>query len=330
MRRCPTCQRTYVDETVNFCRLDGSPLVSDAASPDNAPTSLLSRSEYERPTRLFLSTPSIAVLPFVNMSADEENEYFCDGLAEDLLNALAKIDGLKVAARTSAFSFKGKDVDLRDIGRRLGVETVLEGSVRKAGNRLRVNAQLVNVADGYSLWSERYDRELQDVFSIQEELSLAIVDGLRLKLPGIDRAAVLRRYTDNPAAYQLYLRGRYHQNKWTPEGLRKSVEHYEQAIAIDQDYALAYAGLADSYASLGAANAFGLPVKETAPKAKAAAIRALELDSTLAEAHSALALVKLNFEWDWQGAEEAFKRALELNPNYSTGHHWYSHYLIAM
>jgi len=207
---------------------------------------------------------------------------------------------------------------------------VLEGSVRKAGNRLRVNAQLVNVADGYSLWSERYDRELQDVFSIQEELSLAIVDGLRLKLPGIDRAAVLRRYTDNPAAYQLYLRGRYHQNKWTPEGLRKSVEHYEQAIAIDQDYALAYAGLADSYASLGAANAFGLPVKETAPKAKAAAIRALELDSTLAEAHSALALVKLNFEWDWQGAEEAFKRALELNPNYSTGHHWYSHYLIAM
>jgi hypothetical protein len=198
-------------------------------------------------------------------------------LTEELLNALSKIEGLKVAARTSAFFFKGKDVDLRDIGLRLGVGTVLEGSVRKIGSQLRINAQLIDVADGYSLWSERYDRELQDVFSIQEELSLAIVDSMKLKLPGINRAAVLRRYTDNAEAYQHYLKGRYHQNKSTLEGIRKSVEHFEQAIGIDQNYALAYAGVADSYASLDAANAFGLSVKETAPRAKAFAIRALEM-----------------------------------------------------
>src|SRR5215510_13957908 len=333
MRRCPACQRSYVDETVRFCRHDGSSLVIDTASSDSVSTLMLPRSA-ARDERLVepphSSSPSIAVLPFVNMSSDADNEYFCDGLAEELLNTLAKVDGLKVAARTSAFSFKGKNVDLRDIGRKLGVGAVVEGSVRKSGSRLRINAQLVNVEDGYSLWSEQYDRELHNVFSIQEELSLAIVDGMKLKLHGTDRAAMLRRYTDNSEAYQHYLKGRYHQNKWTPEGLRKSVEHFEQAIAIDQNYALAYAGVADCFASLGAANAFGLPVNETAPRAKAAAIRALEIDNTLPEAHSSLALVKLHFEWDWQGAEEGFKRALELNSNYATGLHWYSHYLIAM
>jgi TolB-like protein len=264
------------------------------------------------------------------MSADSNNEYFCDGLAEELLNALAKIECLKVAARTSAFSFKGKDVDVREIGRKLGVGAVLEGSVRKVGSQLRISAQLISVTDGYSLWSERYDRHMEDVFRIQDELSLAIVDGLKLKLPGSDRASLLKRYTDNEQAYQSYLKGRFHQNKWTPEGIRKSVEFFEQAIAIDENYSLAYAGLADSFVSLGAANAFGLPVSETASKAKAAAVRALEIDNTLAEAHSSLALVKLNFEWDWAGAEKEFKRALELNPNYASGHHWYSHYLIAM
>jgi len=308
-------------------------LLNDLSSSDTASTLKLIGSEpaEERGTKPIQSrSASIAVLPFVNVSADPENEFFCDGLAEELLNALSKVEGLRVAARTSAFSFKGKDVDLRDIGRRLGVGAVLEGSVRKAGNQLRINVQLVDVEDGYSLWSERYDRELRDIFSIQEELSLAIVEGMKLKLPGTNRNAILRRYTDNAEAYQLYLKGRYHQNKWTPEGIRKSVEYFEQAIAIDENYALAYAGIADSYASLSAMNAFGLSVKETAPKAKAAAIRALEIDSTLAEAHSSLALVKLNFEWDFPGAKEEFERALGLNPNYINAHHWYSHYLIAV
>jgi len=277
-------------------------------------------------------TASIAVLPFVNMSADQENEYFCDGLAEELINALARIEGLKVAARTSAFSFKGKDEDLREIGRKLAVGTILEGSVRKAGDQLRITAQLINVADGYRVWSEKYDRRLIDIFAIQEEISLAIADSLELQLQGTDRAALLKRYTDNAEAYQLYLKGRYHQNKWSrrPEGLRKSIEYFEQAIANDSKYALAYAGLADSYASLDALSAFSLPLTETAPKARAAAMRAVELDKSLAEAHSSLATVRFNLEWHWEGAETEFKRALELNPNYANGYHLYSHYLIAM
>jgi TolB-like protein/Tfp pilus assembly protein PilF len=293
---------------------------------------LLSQSRAsERFTQEFADLlPSIAVLPFVNMSADPDNDYFCDGLAEELLNALAKLEGLKVAARTSAFSFKGKNVDVREIGRLLSVSVVLEGSVRKADDHLRISAQLINATDGYRLWSERYDRQLADIFSVQDEISLAIVEGLKLKLLGEDRAALLKKYTDNGEAYHLYLKGRYHQNKWTGAGIRQSVEYFEQAIAIDPNYALAYAGLADSYASLSAQNAFGLSVTETAPLARAAAIRALEIDNNLAEAHQSLGLVRLNFDWDWTGAEKALKRALELNPNSAHAWHWYSHLLIAM
>jgi TolB-like protein len=332
MKRCPTCKRTYLDETVSFCREDGSPLVMDSSATNSANTLLFPESRAsKRFTQPFEDlSPSIAVLPFVNMSADPENDYFCDGLAEELLNALAKVDGLKVVARTSAFSFKGKNVDVREIGRLLSVSVILEGSVRKAGDHLRISAQLINAVDGYRLWSERYDRQLADIFSVQDEISLAIVEGLKLKLLGEDRAALFKKYTDNSEAYHLYLKGRYHQNKWTGEGMRKSVEYFEQAIAIDPNYALAHAGLADSYASLSAQSAFGLSVTETAPIARAAAIKALEIDNNLAEAHQSLGLVKLNFDWDWTGAEKEFKRALELNPNSAQACHWYSHLLIAM
>jgi TolB-like protein len=332
MKRCPTCQRSYLDDTVRFCREDGSPLVTDSSSTDSANTLLLSQSRAsERFTQEFADLlPSIAVLPFVNMSADPDNDYFCDGLAEELLNALSKVDGLKVAARTSAFSFKGKNVDVREIGRLLSVSVVLEGSVRKADDHLRISAQLINAADGYRLWSERYDRQLADIFGVQDEISLAIVEGLKLKLLGEDRAVLLKKYTDNGEAYHLYLKGRYHQNKWTGAGIRQSVEYFEQAIAIDPNYALAYAGLADSYASLSAQNAFGLSVTQTAPIARAAAIRALEIDNNLSEAHQSLGLVRLNFDWDWTGAEKALKRALELNPNSAHAWHWYSHLLIAL
>jgi TolB-like protein len=332
MKRCPTCQHAYTDETVRFCREDGTPLVIDSSTFDTANTLLLSQPRgSERFTQQFEDlSPSIAVLPFVNMSADPENDYFCDGLAEELLNALAKIDGLKVAARTSAFSFKGKNVDVREIGRLLSVRAVLEGSVRKADDHLRISAQLINAADGYRLWSERYDRKLADIFGVQDEISLAIVEGLKLTLLGEDRAALFKKYTDNAEAYHLYLKGRYIQNKWTGEAIRKSVEYFQKAIEIDPDYALAHAGLADSYASLSAQNAFNLSVSETAPIARAAAIKALEIDNNLAEAHQSLGLVKLNFDWDWIGAEDAFKRALELNPNSAHACHWYSHLLIAM
>src|SRR5262245_49251057 len=174
--------------------------------------------------------PSIAVLPFINLSADFENDYFCDGLAEELLNALAKIEGLKVAARTSAFSFKGKNVDASQIGTALHVKTVLEGSVRKSGNKVRITAQLIGADDGYHMWSERYDRELNDIFNVQDDITLAIVDALKLTLFGDRRAAILKRYTDNTEAYQLYLRGRFYWNKRTTSGFQQAVEYFERAI----------------------------------------------------------------------------------------------------
>jgi serine/threonine-protein kinase len=273
-------------------------------------------------------SPSIAVLPFVNMSADPENEYFCDGLAEELLNSLSKIEALHVAARTSAFSFKGKDTQVSEIGHALNVNTVLEGSVRKAGNRLRITAQLINVGDGYHLWSERYDREMADIFDIQDEISLAIVDALKMKLLGAEKAAVLKRYTDNTEAYQLYLKGRHHFGKWREEGFRKAIEYFEQAIEKEPNYALAFAGLAISYMNLWW---FGyLPFDDGEPKWKAATAKAMALDSALGEAHLAQAWTSFYEKWDFFGAQQEFKRAIELNPNYGQTREQYGLLLSVM
>ena len=274
------------------------------------------------------SSPSIAVLPFVNMSADAENEYFCDGLAEELLNALSKIEALHVAARTSAFSFKGKQTDISEIGEKLKVKTVLEGSVRKSGNRLRITAQLINVADGYHLWSERYDRELQDVFDIQDEISLAIVDALKVKLLGTEKAAVLKRYTDKNEAYELYLKGRYQFGKYAEEGWRKALEDFAQAIEKEPNYALAWAGLANSYRTLWY-NGYLTP-EESVPKWKAAIARALAIDNTLAEPHVSLALLKHFYEWDFPGAEREYRLAIELNRNYAETHERYGLFLAVL
>src|SRR5690349_7765615 len=203
------------------------------------------RSEKDAAVNITFSTQtviekSIAVLPFVNMSNDPEQEYFCDGLSEELLNVLAKVDSLKVASRTSSFLFRGKGTDITEIGNKLKVATVLEGSVRKAGNRLRITAQLINTADGYHLWSERYDRNMKDIFDIQDEISLAILNALKVKLLGDEKAEVLKRYTDNAEAYQFYLQGRYHYNKWAgPQGYKQAIEYYNQATAIEPNYALA-------------------------------------------------------------------------------------------
>ncbi|MCJ7457677.1 MAG: protein kinase, partial [candidate division Zixibacteria bacterium] len=269
--------------------------------------------------------PSIAVLPFTNLSADKEQEYFCDGMAEEIINALTQVEGLRVVARTSAFSFKGKDIDIREIGRKLSVETLLEGSVRKAGNRLRITAQLVNVADGYHLWSERYDREMEDVFAIQEEISLSIVNKLKVNLLKEEKAKLEKRYTDDPEAYNLYLKGRYFWFRRYEGGLQKAVECFQQAIDKDPLYALAYAGIADCY------NQFGLwaflPPKEAYPKAKVACAKALEIDDTLAEAYASLGWTKMFYDWDWAEAEKAYKRAIELNPNYAVAHYYYGLYL---
>lgn len=254
---------------------------------------------------------SIAVLPFANISADEENEYFCDGLAEELLNALAKIDELKVAARTSAFSFKGKNTEAREIGKTLNVNTVLEGSVRKAGNRIRINVQLVNAADGYQLWSERYDREMKDIFDVQDEITLAVVEALKVKLLGAAKEAVLKRHTRNAEAPEHYLRGLYYFNKFTPTDFPKAIECFNRAIAIDSHYASAFAGLANAYVEM-AFFTFSAP-DEWMPKAQEAVNSALALDDTLGEAHNALAIIRMYYDRDYPGAERAFKQALRFD-----------------
>ena len=272
------------------------------------------------PAKEFL--PSVAVLPFRDMSAQKDQEYFCEGMAEELINALVKLEGLKVVARTSSFQFGGKDQDIRRIGEQLDVNTVLEGSVRKAGSRLRVTAQLINVSDGYHLWSEKYDRDMEDIFAIQDEISLAIVDKLKVKLLGKEKKALVKHSTENLEAYNLYLKGRYHWNKRTPEGLNKAIEHFKEAIEIEPLYGLAYTGLADCYSMLVQAQVFR--PHEGFPEAKAAAEKALEIDNSLGEAHASLGLIKWSYEWDWEGAERELTRAVELNPNYATAHQWYA------
>lgn len=262
---------------------------------------------------------SIAVLPFVNMSGDPDNEYFCDGLSEELLNVLAKVDSLKVASRTSSFLFRGKGIDITEIADKLKVATVLEGSVRKAGNRLRITAQLINAADGYHLWSERYDRNLEDIFDIQDEISLAILNALKVKLLGDEKAAVLKRYTDNAEAYQFYLQGRYHYNKWAgAEGYKQAIDYYKNAIAIEPHYALAYTGVAACYLNLWFFS--NASPEESLPQMKEATHRSLELDEKIAESHLSLARMKFWYEWDFAEAQKEFNKGIELNPNLAEAH----------
>ncbi len=280
------------------------------------------------PRQPFRSAASIAVLPFANLSADPEQEYFCDGLAEEIINALGRLENLRVVARTSAFSFKDKALDIREIGMKLNVGAILEGSVRKAGNRLRISVQLVNVADGCQLWSERYDREMEDIFSIQEGISLAIVDALRLRVLGDERDRLLKRRTENPEAHNLYLKGRFFWNKRTEAEMRRSVEYFQEAVETDPEFALAYSGMADAYVTMGF---YGyLSQEEVSIEAKNAVRRALELDSTLGEAHASLALIKTWVDWDCAGAEQEFRRALDLNPSGAEAHHQYSHLLAQL
>ncbi len=271
---------------------------------------------------------NVAVLPFTNLSADPENEYFSDGLTEELIHRLTKVEGLRVVAWQSASQLRGKSDDLQELGERLGVGTVLGGSVRRAGDRLRVTAQLVSIADGRYLWTETYERRVKDVFDIQDEISRAIVETLRVRL--VDRAllAPSRRQEYDLAAYNLYLRGRFHWNKRTPDDLRKGIQFFERAIGIDPELAVAYAGLADSYSLLAD---YGFePSLEAMPKARAAAERALETDPTLGEAHVSLGLIRGLFEWRWPEAESHYRRAVELNPGYATAHHWYAMDFLAM
>jgi serine/threonine protein kinase/tetratricopeptide (TPR) repeat protein len=270
---------------------------------------------------------SIAVLPFMNLSPDPENAFFADGISEEIVNALTKVPGLRVAARTSSFAFRGKSLSATEIGQALDVDTVLEGSVRRAGDRLRVTAQLTDVAEGYQLWSERYDRQMADVFVIQDEIASAIVGALRGHWAAERHDQTVKRYTEDVEAFELYLKGRYMEKTRLHTGFERGIEYFERAIDRDPNYALAYAGLADSYTLL-AFYRF-LPPHDAFPKANVAAMRALDADEMLPEAHTSLAEVKFLYDWDWSAAERQFMRALELNPDDPTALHLYSELLVS-
>ncbi len=269
------------------------------------------------------TTPAIAVLPFVNLTPDRENEYFSDGMTEELSNALARVPGLRVAARTSAFAFKGKDLDARDIAVHLGVNTLVEGSVRKIGSRIRLTAQLIDGADGCHLWSETYERTLDDVFALQEELARAIVAVLPVSAHSVPESLV---HTPTLAldAYTLYLRGRYATLKRTVEGFGLGVEYFEQALEKDPHYALAHAGLAECWALRGFGEFGDLDPNDAMPRARAAAMEALRCDPRSSQAHTWLGVVHFLFDWDWTKAEGEIRQALQLQPENVYAQVWYA------
>jgi TolB-like protein/Tfp pilus assembly protein PilF len=273
--------------------------------------------------------PSIAVLPFLNLSPDRENEYFSDGMAEELAGALARIPGLRVISRTSAFALKGKDLDARQIADRLGVSFLVEGSVRKIGNRLRLNAQLVDAADGCDLWSDSYERTMEHVFTLQEEVSQAIMAALPLAQVG-EVSQLVARPTPAVDAYTLYLRGRYSANKRTVEGFALAIEYFEQAVEIDPAFALAHAGLAECWGLRGFSEFGDVPARAAMPRAKAAAVEALRLEPRLPEGHTWLGMIHFLFDWDWAAAEQEFRGALQLQPQYAYAETWYATFLGAM
>jgi len=269
---------------------------------------------------------SIAVLPFENLSHDPDNAYFADGIQEEILARLAKIADLKVISRTSTQHYKSSPDNLPQIAKRLGVANILEGSVQKSADKVRVNVELIRASTDAHLWANTFDRKLTDVFAVESEVATKIAETLQAKLTGFEQHAIAARPTENSEAYQLYLKGRYFRNKLTPEGVQKAIEYFQQAIDKDPAYALAYAGLADGYGNLGFWGVF--PPREMWPKAKAAALKALEIDDNLVEAHVALGWVSSTYDWDWPAADKHFERAIALNPaSRATYYPWYSLYL---
>ena len=275
---------------------------------------------YLRARNTEVAIESIAVLPFVNQNNDPNTEYLSDGLTESIINSLTQVSNLKVIARSSVFRYKGKQTDPITVANELGVRAVLTGRIMQRGENLTVSAELIDARDNKQLWGERYERKVSDLLSVQRDIAQEISSNLRLKLSGAEQNRVAKQHTENAEAYQLYLQGRYQWNRQTEDSLTKAIEYFQQALDKDQNYALAHVGLADSYWALGDAS---LSVLEAIPKAKDEATKALQLDDSLAEAHTSLAMIKVNFEFDWAGAENEFKRAIELNPNYAEAHHQY-------
>jgi len=269
-----------------------------------------------------LPTKSIAVLPFDNLSGDPDNAYFAEGVQDEILTRLAKVADLKVISRTSTQRFKSAPSDLRDIAKQLGVMNILEGSVQKANDQVRVNVQLINAVTDAHLWADIYDRKLTDLFAVESDIAKTIADTLQAKITGLEKSLISKTPTTNNEAYELYLKGRFFWNKRTGTDLRKAIDYFNQAIAKDPNYALAYSGLADSYLLLSPYGAAA--PKDSVPQAKAAVKKALELDGTLAEAHASSARILSGYDFDSQRAIAEFERALQLNPNYATAHHWFA------
>jgi len=286
-------------------------------------------SPVQTPPTLAQNKRRIAVLPFKNMSADAENEYCSDGMTEEVISKLSRLHDVMVIARTSVMQYKENAKSIAEIGRELQVGTILEGSVRRSGARLRISAQLIDVASQVHLWSEDYDRNLADVFAIQSDVARHVVHALQVTLNPTEAKQIEKAGTDDLEAYSAYLKGLYHYNTWSKQGLEKSIDYFKQAIARDSNFAEAYAAMAFAYDIQGE---FGyLPPSEAFPKLKAAAHRALEIDATVAEAHTALAVAAGYYDYDWKRAEEGYRRALELNPNSAATHDWYGlAYLSAM
>src|SRR3989475_1527014 len=271
---------------------------------------------------------SIAVLPFQNRSTERDSEYLSEGLAESLIYRLSQLPNLKVSPTSLVFRYKGQEIDPIKVGKDLGVSAVLSGRIIQRGDNLTISAELVDVRYNKLLWGEQYDRKTSELLATQREIAREIVDTLKLKVSGQERG-LAKHYTESNEAYQLYMKGRFYYNKRTEEGLQKSLEYFQQAIEKDPTFALAYSGLADTYDLLGAADAGGtVSPNEALPKAKAAALKAIELDASLAEPHVSLAHPRYYYDRDWAGAEREFKRAIELNPNYPQAHHWYAIYLL--
>ena len=273
---------------------------------------------------------SIAVLPFQNRGSEADTEYLSDGLAESLIYRLSQLPNLKVSPTSSVFRYKGKEMDPVKVGQELGVSAVLSGRMVQRGDNLTISAELVDVRSNQVLWGEQYDRKMSDLLDTQREIAREIVDKLKLKVSGAEQG-LAKHYTESNEAYQLYLKGRFYWNKRSDEGFQKALQYFQQAIERDPTFALAYSGLADTYNLLGGPEAGGdMPPNEMFPKAKAAALKALEIDQTLAEPHVSLAHTMYFYDRDWAGAEREFKKAIELNPNYSVAHHWYAIYLSVL
>jgi TolB-like protein len=270
---------------------------------------------------------SVAVLPFVNASGNPNAEYLSDGIAESLINSLSQLPNLRVMSRSATFRYRGKESDPQAVGRDFRVQAVLTGRVVQRGDDLVISAELVNTRDNSHIWGEHYNRKLADILTVEGEIAQEISRALRLKLSGDEKRRLTKRFTENTEAYQLYLKGRYFWRKFTAGSIEKSIELYQQALDKDPDFALAYAGLAAAHA-LSSAGGGVVPPKQGMPKAEAAAMRALEIDDSLGEAHLSLALVRAFYDWDWADADREFKRAIELNPEDPEAHHLYSHYFL--